>query len=346
MNARFPPIIPPSSGEWHRTGGAFTSRHDLAAYRMVILLVPGFSQLTLSSFVDPLRVANSVSCRAFFGWSVASSDGRPVVCASGISVCPNKSFAEVASDLQRSDRPSAVVVCAGAGVESHPLASLMNIIHLCRGHRIPIAALGTATWLLAKSGILNGTSCTIHWEKLPALRETFGRLHVTDSLFVWDGDVVTCAGELASFDLALELIHHNLGKESAAAVFEHTGAGQWRSGSEKQSSIGAKYAGLSQKLAEVVRLMEQHVEDPLSMRDIAKCVGLSPRQIERLFVQYVSCPPMRYYRRVRLEWAKRLIEQTNMPFLEIAVACGFISSSHFSKSFRELFGKAPSACRA
>lgn len=98
------------------------------------------------------------------------------------------------------------MVCAGAGVESHPLASLMNILHLCRGHRISIAALGTATWLLAKSGILNGTSCTNHWEKLPALCETFDHLHVTDSLFVRDGNIVTCAGELGSFDLALELI--------------------------------------------------------------------------------------------------------------------------------------------
>lgn len=320
-------------------------RLEPAACRIVILLVPGFSQLTLSSFVDPLRVANSASDRTIFEWVVSSSDGWPVECASGISVSANRMFARVAADLRSSDRPDMIVVCAGEGVEKHAPTSLMKLLRLCRRHRIPIAALGTATWLLAETGILNDNACTIHWQKLPALAETFDRLRVTDSLFVRDGDVVTCAGEFASFDLALELISESLGKEGASAVLRHTNAGQWRTGSERQGAIDARYAEMSEKLAEVVRLMDQHIEDPLRMNDIAKCVGLSPRQIERLFERHVSCSPMRYYLRLRLEWAKRLIDQTNMPLLQIAVTCGFVSSSHFSKCFREFFGKSPSAYR-
>ncbi|TIT28748.1 MAG: helix-turn-helix domain-containing protein, partial [Mesorhizobium sp.] len=197
----------------------------------------------------------------------------------------------------------------------------------------------------AETGILNDTACTIHWEKLTALSETFGRLRVTDSLFVRDGDVVTCAGEFASFDLAMELISDHLGKDSASAVCRHAIAGQWRSGSDKQWATGAQYACTSKRVAEVIRLMEQHIEDPLTFCDIAKSVGLSRRQIERLFERYVSCSPRRYYARLRLERAKRLIEQTKMPLLEIAVACGFVSSSHFSKCFRETFGRVPSAYR-
>ncbi|TIU68314.1 MAG: helix-turn-helix domain-containing protein [Mesorhizobium sp.] len=238
-----------------------------------------------------------------------------------------------------------IVVCAGERVESHASASLMKLLRLCRRHRIPIGALGTATWLLAETGILNDTACTIHWEKLTALSESFGRLRVTDRLFVRDGDVVTCAGEFASFDLAMELISDHLGKDYASAVCRHTTAGHWRLGSDRQGATGAQYTSISKRVAEVISLMEQHIEDPLPLYDIAKCVGLSRRQIERLFERYVSCSPMRYYLRLRLEWAKRLIEQTNMPFLEIAVACGFVSSSHFSKCFREIFGKAPSDCR-
>ncbi|RWK55929.1 GlxA family transcriptional regulator [Mesorhizobium sp.] len=345
MNALFPTLGEARAVDRESRAPGIIVRLDPPVCRIVILLVPEFSQLTLSSFIDPLRVANSVSDRTFFEWAVSSTDGGTVECASGMSVSTNKTFARVAAELQSSDRPDMMVVCAGEGVENHAPASLTKLLRLCRRYRIPIAALGTATWLLAETGILNDNACTIHSQKLPALAETFDRLRVTDSLFVADGDVVTCAGEFASFDLALELISERLGKEGALAVLRHTNASRWRSGSERQWAIGAQYAEMSEKLPEVVRLMEQHIEDPLHMNDIAECVGLSPRQIERLFERYVSCSPMRYYLRLRLEWAKRLINQTNMPLLQIAVACGFVSSSHFSKCFREFFGKSPSAYR-
>ncbi|RUX47511.1 GlxA family transcriptional regulator [Mesorhizobium sp. M4A.F.Ca.ET.050.02.1.1] len=319
---------------------------DERLYRVVILLLPGFSQLSLSSFIDPLRLANSMTGRSYFDWVISSSDGRPIECASGLVVSASKTFASVAMDLRGAGRPDMVVICAGEAVEKHASASLLNLLRQCRRHQVPISALGTAAWLLAESGILNGASCTIHWEKLAAFSECFGRLHVTDSLFVRDGDVVTCAGEFASFDLAMELISSRLGRDSASAVCRRTTAGQWRSGSERQRANGAQYAGISKKVAETISLMEQHIEDPLPLRDLAKCVGLSRRQIERLFERYVSCSPMRYYLRLRLELAERLIEQTNMSMVEIAVACGFASSSHFSKCFREVFGRAPRTFRS
>ncbi|MEI8703471.1 GlxA family transcriptional regulator [Mesorhizobium sp. ISC15] len=331
--------------EWDIKRQVVTRYDQCGVYRLAILLLPGFSQLSLSSFVDPLRLANSISGRSFFEWAVSSPDGEPVECASGIFVSVGKSFASVASYLRSNGLPNMVIVCAGEKVERHASASLMNILRLYRRHSVPISALGTATWLLAESGILTDAACTIHWNKLAALSETFGRLHVTNSLFVRDGDVVTCAGEFASFDLAMELISDHLGRDNASAVCRHTTAGQWRSGSCRQWETGGEYVGVSKKVAEVARLMEQHIEDPLPLQDIAKCVGLSRRQVERLFERHVSCSPKRYYLRVRVEWAKRLIEQTNLPLLEVAVASGFLSSSHFSKCFRDVFGTAPSACR-
>ncbi|RWP96676.1 GlxA family transcriptional regulator [Mesorhizobium sp.] len=347
MNVPFSPNAHLGPVGWDSREQAVLISNHPAVYHIAILLVPGFSQLSLSSFVDPLRVANTFSERTLFKWAVSSSDGGPVESASGLSVTAHNTFASLAADLRGGDRPATILVCAGAKVESQASTSLIKLLRLSRRYRIPVAALGTATWLLAENGILHDdTACTIHWEKLTALSETFGRLQVTDSLFVRDGDVVTCAGELASFDLAMELISDHCGADSASAVCRHTTAGQWRAGTDRQWSTGAQYASLSKKIAEVIRLMEQHVEDTLSLHDIAKCVGLSRRQIERLFERYVSCSPMRYYARLRLERAKRLIEQTNMPFLEIAVACGFVSSSHFSKCFREIFGKTPREWRS
>ncbi|MER8396422.1 GlxA family transcriptional regulator [Mesorhizobium sp. M1340] len=321
-------------------------RDTYAGCRLAVLLLPEFSQLSLSSFIDPLRLANSKSGRPFFEWMLSSPDGRPVTCASGIVISVSRDFTGVVKELGSGRGPDMVIICAGDNVQKHASASLFSVLRTCRRHQVPILALGTATWLLAESGILNDTRCTIHWDKLEALSATFERLHVTDSLFVRDRGLVTCAGEFASFSLAMELITNYLGNHNASAVCRHTTAVQWRSGSDRQCAIDAQYVGASKKVAEAIRLMSQHIEDPLPLCDVGKRVGLSQRQIERLFQRYVSCSPMRYYLRVRLEGAKRLIEQTDIPLLEIALSCGFVSPSHFTKRFRDCFGTAPSALRA
>ncbi|MEI9413521.1 GlxA family transcriptional regulator [Mesorhizobium sp. Cs1299R1N1] len=319
-------------------------------FRLVILILPGFSQLSLSSFVDPLRLANSVSGRPSFAWTVASADGRPVECASGFNLSVGADFASLGKCIQALDGPSMVIVCAGDHVENQTSASLSKTLRLCNRQGIPIVALGTATWLLAETGLLDDTTCTIHWDKRAALSEAFVRIDVNDTLFVRDTRLVTCAGEFASFDLVMELIAERLGRETALAVCRHTTAGHWRSASDRQwTSHGTNHAngtGILKPIAEVIRIMEEHIEDPLPLRDIAKCVGLSQRQIERLFHRSVSSSPMRYYLHLRLARAKRLIEQTELQVVEIAIACGFASASHFSKCFRNAFGLNPSGCRS
>ncbi|ESY85964.1 AraC family transcriptional regulator [Mesorhizobium sp. LNHC220B00] len=307
-------------------------------------MLPGFSQLSLSSFVDPLRLANSVCGRSFFTWTIASLDGRPVECASGFSLSVGGDFAGLGERIQAFDGPSMVIVCAGDHVEKQISASLSKTLRLCKRQGVPIAALGTATWLLAETGLLDGAACTIHWDKRAALAETFARLQVHDTLFVRDPCLVTCAGEFASFDLVMELITEHLGKEVALAVCRHTTAGHWRSASDRQWTING--TGVSKLIAEVIRMMEEHIEDPLPLRDIAECVGRSKRQIERLFNQAVSSSPMRYYLHLRLARAKRLVEQTDLPIVEVAIACGFASASHFSKCFRDVFGTSPSGYRS
>ncbi|CDX11463.1 HTH-type transcriptional regulator glxA [Mesorhizobium plurifarium] len=314
-------------------------------YRLAILLFPGFSQLSLSSFLDPLRLANTVAGRRFFEWSVSTSNGKPVECACGLSVSADHAFSNIVSMVSSSARPHMVVLCAGERVEAHASAPLINLLRLCRRDRVPMAALGTATWLLAQGGMLNDAPCTIHWEKMPALTETFSRLNVMNNLFVRNDDLITCAGEFASFHLAMELVSNWLGEETASAVCHYTTAVQWRSGSDKQWSASSEFASVSNTMSEIISLMEQHIEDPLSLHDIAQCVGYSRRQIERLFDRYVSCSPSRYYMRLRVERAKQLVEHTNMPQVEIAVACGFGTASRFSKCFRDAFGRSPTEHR-
>lgn len=314
--------------------------------RLMILALPGFSLLSLASFVDPLRLANAIRGRPFFEWSLLSKDGQPVRCASGFGLSVDSDFKHANQMMQSGNRPTMVVVLAGEMVEQQVSASLMNVLRLYKRHGVPITALGTATWLLAEIGMLDGIPCTIHWDKRAALAETFGRLQVTDRLFVRHSQLVTCAGEFASFDLVMELISEHLGKDIALAVCRHTTAGHWRSTSERQSPISPNGIGICKLIAEIICIMEEHVEDPISLRDIARCVDRSQRQIERLFARSLSISPMRYYLHVRLSRAKRLVEQTELPIVEIAIACGFASASHFSKCFRLAFGANPNAYRA
>ncbi|MER8396367.1 GlxA family transcriptional regulator [Mesorhizobium sp. M1340] len=343
MNALFTQVDGPRLIQWNSKRQAIEAQAD--QYRIVILVLPGFSQLSLSSFVDPLRLANSVSCRSFFKWMVASLDGEPVECASGLGVSVGSDFSGVGQAIQAGSYPDMVIVCAGERVEKQASAPLFNLLRLCRRHRVSITALGTATWLLAEIGMLDDAACTIHWDKRAALCETFGRLRVTDQLFVRDVHIVTCAGEFACFDLVMQLISEYLGREAAISVCRHANAGYWRSDDDRQWTINAEETGICKPLAEVIRIMDDHIEDPLPLRDIARCVGRSQRQIERLFARSLSASPMRYYLHLRLSRAKRLIEQTELPVVEIAVACGFASASHFSKCFRQVYGLNPTACR-
>ncbi|MDX8496271.1 GlxA family transcriptional regulator [Mesorhizobium sp. VK22B] len=329
--------------EWRPAGQVIGVRENVC--RLVILALPGFSQLSLSSFVDPIRLANSVSGQSFFEWTIASPDGTPVECASGFSLSVRSNFASIGERIQARKGPSMVIVCAGERVEKQTSTSLSKILRLCKRHKVPIVALGTATWLLAESGLLNETACTIHWDKRAAFAETFAQLQVFDRLFVRDGDLVTCAGEFASFDFVMELISEYLGRETALTVCRHTIADHWRSASDRQSTVNAGEMGICKPLAEIIRVMEEHIEDPLTIRDISKCVGRSQRQIERIFERSISSSPMRYYLNLRLARAKRLIEQTELPLTEIAIACGFASASHFSKCYRQVFGCKPSAAR-
>ena len=100
------------------------------------------------------------------------------------------------------------------------------------------------------------------------------------------------------------------------------------------------------KLLEVANLMEQNLEEPLERTDLARSVGLSTRQLERLFRKYLHRSPARYYVELRLERARRLLQQTNIPIIDVALACGFVSASHFSKCYRDFFGKTPRRERA
>lgn len=308
--------------------------HD--THRFGFILVPEFSMMAFTSAVEPIRLANRVSGEVLYGGSVYSLDGEPVTASNGISV-------NVDGDLNDAQNLHTVIVCSGLNVHLQCDQRLINRLRHMASHGTAIGGLCTATHILAKAGLLDGINCTIHWENLTALTEEFPDLEVTSELFEIDKNRFTCAGGTAAVDMMLNWVSLFRGTKIAADVADEMLHHRIRDGNESQRMELRSRLGVAHpKLLAVVSLMEENLEEPLSCAGLAKQVGLSTRQLERLFRKYMNTAPTRYYLELRLNRARFLLRQTSLPVLSIALAAGFVSASHFSKCYREYYKCTPS----
>jgi transcriptional regulator GlxA family with amidase domain len=207
---------------------------------------------------------------------------------------------------------------------------------------LDIGAMCTGSHILARAGLLDGHRCTIHWENLASFVEDFPDVEVTAELFEIDRHRFTCSGGTAAIDLMLNVISRQHGHELAAAVADQLMHERIRDEHDHQRmSLPARLGVRHPKLLSVIELMEQNLEEPMSRAELAGRAGLSTRQLERLFRKYLSRSPARYYLELRLHKARLLLLQTNMSVIDVALACGFVSASHFSKCYRDFFGRTP-----
>ena len=304
------------------------------------LLVPQFSMLAFTSAVEPLRAANRLSGRELYRWTVIAKEQGPVPASNMIDVIAQASTHAI-------DRLPHIFVCGG--IESHRYHDKQIYAFLRRLERTGciMGAVSTGSYLLARAGLLDGYRCTIHWEMLAAFQEAFPKLEVTPELYEIDRTRFTCSGGTASLDMMLGLIAVHHGRELANAVAEQFMHERIRDNRDQQRMALRSRLGVSHpKLLKVVNMMEEHLEEPLTRSDLARRAGLSTRQLERLFRKYLSRTPTRYYQELRLYRARLLLTQSSMPVLDVALACGFVSASHFSKCYREFFDRTPREERA
>lgn len=312
----------------------------------VFYLVPGFSMLAVSSAVEVLQLSNQAVGREAFRWRLVSEEGAIVRASCGLSLSADGDLASERQRLDRGVRPFMAIACADLHVESHASRSLRAWLRECRRRRVQIGALGTAPYLLARAGLLENRRCTIHWQNLPAFAERFMRTSVDACLYEVDDGIWTCAGGTAPFDMMLHLIEPIIGARSVARVCEQALIDRVRVPSERQRLPMSPRAGVrNANVVRVVEKMAKHLSEPLSLQDLAAGARLSRRQLERLFRQHLNCTPARYYVKLRLERAKLLLRQSEMPVVDIAISCGFVSASHFARTFRLVNGVAPQALR-
>ncbi|MDE0589609.1 GlxA family transcriptional regulator [Halocynthiibacter sp. C4] len=303
--------------------------------RFVFVLLSNFTMLGFASAVEALRIANRNAQNDIYSWTLLSEDGAPVTCSAGVEYNVDGPLAE----LQRDDT---VILCGGLNIAEATTPKLLSWIRRESRRGLSIVGLCTSAHVLAKAGLLNGRRATIHWENQDGFLEDFPDVHMARSVFVIDGKFATTAGGTSSIDLMLKLIAEDQGEDLANSVADQLIYTSIRTDQDRQrlstpTRIGVRHP----KLATVIQTMENNLEDPISPSVLAEQVGMSTRQLERLFRRYLNRSPKRYYMEIRLQKARNLLIQTDMSVINVALASGFTSPSHFSKCYRAQYDTTP-----
>ena len=303
--------------------------------RFVFVLLDQFTMLCFSSAVEALRIANRMSGQPLYEWVLVGEGGDYAQSSAGI-------WFRLDGDLDEVRREDVVLLCGGIGVAEATSKRLLGWLRREARKGPVIGGLCTAGYTLAKAGLLDGKRATIHWENQDSFTEEFEQVTLTKSVFVVDGNRITTAGGTASIDLMLKLIAEDQDEELANLVADQLIYTSIRTDQDTQRlSIPTRIGVRHPKLGAVIRMMEQNIEDPISPSQLAEDVGMSTRQLERLFRRYLNRSPKRYYMELRLGKARNLLMQTDMSVINVALACGFASPSHFSKCYRAHYDTTP-----
>lgn len=303
--------------------------------RFVFVLLDQFTMLCFASAVEALRIANRMSGQDLYEWTLVGEGGEYSQSSAGI-------WFRLDSDLEEVAREDVILLCGGIDVAGATSKRLLSWIRREARKGPVIAGLCTAGFTLARAGLLDGKRATIHWENQDSFAEEFEEVTLTKSIFVIDGNRITTAGGTASIDLMLKLIAEDHGEDLANLVADQLIYTSIRTDQDTQRlSIPTRIGVRHPKLGQVIRMMEQNIEDPISPAQLAMDVGMSTRQLERLFRRYLNRSPKRYYMELRLGKARNLLMQTDMSVINVALACGFASPSHFSKCYRAHYDTTP-----
>lgn len=314
-----------------RADGARATR----PHRFVFVLLDGFTLLCFACAIEALRIANRMAGRQVYQWILVGEGGTQVTCSAGTSFALD-------GDLGELERHDTALLCGGLDIQAATTPKLLNWLRRESRRGTTIGGLCTASYSLARAGLLDGKRATIHWENQDSFEEEFEDVELTKSVFVIDGNRITTAGGTASVDLMLQIIARDHGPDLASHVADQLIYSAIRTDRDTQRlSVPTRIGVRHPKLSQVIQIMERNIEEPISPAILARDVGMSTRQLERLFRRYLSRSPKRYYMELRLQKARNLLMQTDMSVINVALACGFASPSHFSKCYRAHYAITP-----
>ena len=300
-----------------------------------VLVFPACSIMTIASAIDPMRAANRISEKELFQWKILSPRGLAVELTCGLSLPVNGRFND-------NDKGDLLLIIGGFDAIKQALP--MTPIRLKRA--LPsfkkVVSIEGATWLLAKTGVLESKKATTHWEDLEDFATSFPDIDVVSDRYVVEGKYVTVGGAAPVFDFLLSFIEERFTAAIAydvASVFIYSSIGN---ASDRQPFVSfGSLEDREPRVAQAIRLMEERLDKPVTIAAIATMMKISVRRLEMLFSNHLGLSPVAYFTRLRLKMAQRLLKDTGSTIQEIALRTGFSSATSFSRSFKRFSGVAP-----
>lgn len=299
--------------------------------------------VAFTAAVDTLVTTNLVTPEPAFEHFTIGAEGRTIMSDLGIEVLTRLPLSSFKAKPERVDM---LVVCGGYRSQLEPEPHLLSTLKWADQNGIRLAGLWNGGVALVQAGLMNDKVCALHPDNHAYVREHFPAVKVSTNAYEIEDQHATCAGPVSALEMMLRLIGRLLHNPhivravreilSCDQVAEQVGPMPLNLGDDPT---------LPESLQTLLALMRANIEEPLTLPELAQCASISRRQVERLFQTHLETSPSRYYLELRLVHARRLLMQTNRSIVDISLASGFVSSSHFSNCFRDYYGIAPSAAR-
>ncbi|WP_268247411.1 GlxA family transcriptional regulator [Litchfieldella qijiaojingensis] len=300
--------------------------------RVAFLLLENFSMMAFTGAVDALVTANLMRPSTIYEVLVVGNGSDAVVSDLGIEISVDCQLAQL--DERQLD---ILILCGGLRVQPRANPAMRTKLKVANKAGVVLGSLWNGAYFLAEAGLLDGYECAYHPDGRAMMMEEFPNVAISNRSHVLDRYRVSCAGASSSLNMMLEVVRNDCGSEFASAIEEVLSCDKMAEVIDVSVCSVDRNPTLPEPLKTALQLMRSNIEEPLSIAEITECVGISRRQLERLFCHHVYASPSRYYLELRLTHARQLLQQTNKPIVEIAVATGFVSISHFRRCFHQLF---------
>ncbi|AVU77646.1 MULTISPECIES: GlxA family transcriptional regulator [Pseudomonas] len=317
-----------------------SSGADQAPVRVAFVLMDNFSMMSFTGAVDALVTANLMSDRPLYEVLTVGASGSQVTSDLGIVISADIELAQLP------ENQDVLIVAGGFRVKLQGMPLLRRKLRANAASGSILGGLWNGVFFVADASLLDGFECAVHPESRAMMAEVFPHVKVSSRAYVVDRQRVSCAGANSSLRMMLQLIRQTGGEALVGAIEEILRCDESGDASDLPPVFVETDPTLPESLKLALELMWQNIEEPLTIDELAACVKISKRQLERRFCSFLGATPTRYYLELRLTRARQLIQQTNRSVTEIAVATGFVSSPHFQRRFRDFFGVPPGSYRS
>ncbi len=301
-----------------------------------LFVVPQFPLLSFSAAVDVLRQCNRVTGEKLYRWHVLSATGAATNCSCGIDIVAD-------APLGDSPRLDFIIVFAGVNADRYCSPGIASRLRQMDRDGVCMGAASAGSFILARAGLLEGHRCTVHWEDMVYFKESFPHLQVSNEVFEITANRMTCSGGIAVIDALLARVSEQHGRSLATQVADILMQERIRDTQDLQRMPLPARLGINHpKLVQAIEHIERNQDVSFTQLDLAGRIGLSNRQIERLFRRYLDVTPSQYALQHRLKRARHLLRNSSLGVLEVAIAVGFTTASHFTKSYKHYFHLTPS----